>query len=142
MNEDESEQLLRVRLKGISTTSADLFMLSFQLEHLPLALAQGAAFIQETSITMAKYLRLLRNSDKDIVHLLSKEFETVGCDYEASQAVAQTWILSFQQIERQHALASELLSFICRSLPLETVRSSPRNTVDKNSSRALSFHTI
>jgi hypothetical protein len=26
--------------------------------------------------------------------------------------VAQTWILSFQQIKRQHFLASELLSFI------------------------------
>ncbi|KAH6974876.1 hypothetical protein EDB80DRAFT_830325, partial [Ilyonectria destructans] len=33
-------------------------------------------------------------------------------DSEAPQAVAQTWILSFQQIEQQHALASELLSFM------------------------------
>ncbi|KAH7146098.1 hypothetical protein EDB81DRAFT_856613 [Dactylonectria macrodidyma] len=112
MTEDESEQLLRVRLKGISAASADLLMLSSQLEHLPLALAQGAAFIQETSITVAKYLQLLSNSDKDIVHLLSKEFETVGRDSKAPQAVAQTWILSFQQIEQQHALASELLSFM------------------------------
>lgn len=112
MNEDESEQLLRVRLKGISTTSAELLVLSSQLEHLPLALAQGAAFIQETSITVAKYLQLLSNSDKDMVYLLSKEFETVGRDSEAPQAVAQTWILSFQQIEQQHILASELLSFM------------------------------
>ncbi|KAH6970347.1 hypothetical protein BKA56DRAFT_735956 [Ilyonectria sp. MPI-CAGE-AT-0026] len=112
MNEEESEQLLRARLKGISTTSADLLTLSSRLEHLPLALAQGAAFIQETSITVAKYLQLLSNSDKDVVDLLSKEFATVGRDSEAPQAVAQTWILSFRQIEQQHPLASELLSFM------------------------------
>ncbi|KAL7796270.1 hypothetical protein V8C43DRAFT_304161 [Trichoderma afarasin] len=83
------------------------------LQHLPLALAQAAAFIQETSITVDKYLQLLSNSHReDIVHLLSREFETVGRDTEAPQAVAQTWMLSFQQIEQQHVLASELLSFM------------------------------
>ncbi|KAK7428277.1 hypothetical protein QQZ08_005174 [Neonectria magnoliae] len=55
---------------------------------------------------------LLRAPSSRKVHLLSKDFETVGRDPEALQAVAQTWILSFQQIEQQHALASELLSFM------------------------------
>ncbi|KAM6483909.1 hypothetical protein HDV62DRAFT_389029 [Trichoderma sp. SZMC 28011] len=112
MNEGESAQLLRARLKGISATNTQLSMLSSQLEHLPLALAQAAAFVQETSITVHKYLQLLSNSDMDIVYLLSREFETVGRDTEAPQAVAQTWMLSFQQIEQQHVLASELLSFM------------------------------
>ncbi|KAH0527489.1 hypothetical protein TsFJ059_002489 [Trichoderma semiorbis] len=112
MNEEESAQLLRARLKDTSATVAQLSALSSQLEHLPLALAQAAAFIQETSITVHKYLQLLSNSDMDIVHLLSRDFETVGRDTEAPQAVAQTWMLSFQQIEQQHALASELLSFM------------------------------
>ncbi|KAL6900028.1 hypothetical protein GGI43DRAFT_406131 [Trichoderma evansii] len=112
MDEEESAQLLRTKLKGISTTITELSTLSSQLEHLPLALAQAAAFIQETSITVHKYLQLLSNSDKDIVHLLSREFETAGRDTEAPQAVAETWMLSFQQIEEQHFLASELLSFM------------------------------
>ncbi|PNP50290.1 hypothetical protein THARTR1_08998 [Trichoderma harzianum] len=112
MNEEESAQLLRAKLKDISATMTELSTLSSQLEHLPLALAQAAAFIQETSITVHKYLQLLSNNDMDIVHLLSREFETVGRDTEASQAVAQTWMLSFQQIEQQHVLASELLSFM------------------------------
>nr|WNZ75487.1 hypothetical protein [Trichoderma harzianum] len=113
MNEEESAQLLRARLKDTSATTTELSTLSSQLEHLPLALAQAAAFIQETSITVDKYLQLLSNSHrKDIVHLLSREFETVGRDTEAPQAVAQTWMLSFQQIEQQHVLASELLSFM------------------------------
>ncbi|KAM0443810.1 hypothetical protein ACHAO4_010369, partial [Trichoderma viride] len=82
MNEEESAQLLRAKLKDISTTITELSTLSSQLEHLPLALAQAAAFIQETSITVHKYLQLLSNSDIDI------------------------------QIEQQNILASELLSFM------------------------------
>jgi tetratricopeptide (TPR) repeat protein len=77
-----------------------------------MALAQAASFIQEICITVSKYLQLLGDSDKNIVHFLSKEFETVGRDSSAPRAVAQTWILSFQQIEKQHILASELLSFM------------------------------
>jgi hypothetical protein len=47
-----------------------------------------------------------------MVQLLNKEFETIGRDSEAPRTVAQTWILSFQQIKKQHILASELLSFM------------------------------
>ncbi|GFP58624.1 kinesin light chain [Trichoderma asperellum] len=112
MNEEESVQLLRAKLGNINTTTTELSMLSSQLEHLPLALAQAAAFIQETCITVQKYLQLLSKSDMDFVQLLSREFETVGRDTEAPQAVAQTWMLSFQQIEQQHVLASELLFFM------------------------------
>ncbi|UKZ61236.1 uncharacterized protein TrAtP1_002504 [Trichoderma atroviride] len=112
MNGEESVQLLRAKLGDINTTSTELSTLSSQLEHLPLALVQAAAFIQETCITVHKYLQLLSNSDIDIMHLLSRDFETVGRDTEAPQAVAQTWMLSFQQIQQQHVLASELLSFM------------------------------
>ncbi|KAL7916973.1 P-loop containing nucleoside triphosphate hydrolase protein [Trichoderma austrokoningii] len=112
MNEEESAQLLRAKLKGISTTITELSALSSQLEHLPLALAQAAAFIQETSITVHEYLQLLSNNKTDVVDLLSRDFETVGRDTEAPQAVARTWMLSFQQIEQQHVLASKLLSFM------------------------------
>ncbi|KFA55625.1 hypothetical protein S40293_10059 [Stachybotrys chartarum IBT 40293] len=55
---------------------------------------------------------LLGGSDMNMVHFLSKEFETVGRDSSAPRAVAQTWILSFQQIEKQHILASDLLSLM------------------------------
>ncbi|KAK7219006.1 hypothetical protein V2G26_007009 [Clonostachys chloroleuca] len=112
MNEGESEQLLLATLGNIGATTTELSLLSSQLEHPPLVLVQAATFIQETCITVAKYLQLLSESDKNIVRLLSKEFETVGRDSSNPQAVAQTWILSFQQIKRQHFLASELLSFM------------------------------
>ena len=110
MNEHESEHLLRA--KRINATSTDLLLLSARLEHLPLAIVQAAGYIQEVSITVAKYLELLGDTDHLIARLLSKEFETVGRDSKAPQAVAKTWILSFQQIEQQQVLASELLSFM------------------------------
>jgi hypothetical protein len=56
MSVDESVQLLCTRLKGTDIPSSGLLKLSSQLEHLPLALAQGAAYIREMTITVNKYL--------------------------------------------------------------------------------------
>ncbi|KAI9150668.1 Agmatine deiminase [Paramyrothecium foliicola] len=56
MSEAESKQLLLAKLRGISATSQELLLLSSHLDHLPLALAQAAAFIQETCITVTRYL--------------------------------------------------------------------------------------
>ncbi|KEY74844.1 hypothetical protein S7711_09938 [Stachybotrys chartarum IBT 7711] len=112
MNENESAQLLRTKLDDMNAASADLSSIASRLEYLPLALAQATSFIQETYIIVSKYLQLLGGSDTNMVHFLSKEFETVGRDSSAPRAMAQTWILSFQQIEKQHILASDLLSFM------------------------------
>ncbi|KAB5513463.1 hypothetical protein GE09DRAFT_1266719 [Coniochaeta sp. 2T2.1] len=73
---------------------------------------EAAAFIQENTIPVSEYLRLLGQSDQQLVDLLSEEFETVGRDSETSRAVTETWILSFEQIERQNGFASELLSLM------------------------------
>jgi hypothetical protein len=53
IDEGESRQLLQEKLKGgILDPDDDLSKLSSRLEHLPLALVQAAAFIQEMSITV------------------------------------------------------------------------------------------
>ncbi|KAK4444368.1 hypothetical protein QBC34DRAFT_185339 [Podospora aff. communis PSN243] len=112
MDEGESTQLLREKLKAGDLDTADLSRLASRLEHLPLALAQAAAFIEETTISVEKYLELLENSDHELVKLLSQDFETVGRDVEAAHAVAETWMLSFEQIRRQDSFAGELLSLM------------------------------
>ncbi|EAQ87914.1 hypothetical protein CHGG_04533 [Chaetomium globosum CBS 148.51] len=123
MDEGETDQLLRAHLDGISVSSSESSALSSRLEHLPLALVQAAAFIQENTIAVSKYLELLDSSDQDLVDLLSEEFETDGRDSEMPCAVAETWILSFEQIQRQNALAGELLSLMSlfdrQAIPLE-----------------------
>ncbi|KAH6994974.1 hypothetical protein EDB80DRAFT_728361 [Ilyonectria destructans] len=111
MDEKESTSLLQVRLEGECFTSTDLLELSSKLEYLPLALAQAAAFIQENSMSVDQYLQLL-DGDEGLVELLSEEFETVGRDSDTPQAVAKTWMLSFQKIQGQNPFASELLSLM------------------------------
>lgn len=111
MDETESASLLQVRLEGERLTSTDLPELSSKMEYLPLALAQAAAFIQENTMSVDQYLQLL-DGDQGLVELLSEDFETVGRDSDTTQAVAKTWMLSFQQIQGQNVLASELLSLM------------------------------
>ncbi|KAK3384121.1 hypothetical protein B0T24DRAFT_73221 [Lasiosphaeria ovina] len=112
MDKDESRQMLQGKLEADNPSPDDLSTLSSRLEHLPLALVQAAAFIQEMSMSVREYLRLLEKSDQDLVNLLSQEFETVGRDPEAARAVAETWILSFEQIQQQDTFAGELLSLM------------------------------
>ncbi|KAK4244514.1 hypothetical protein C7999DRAFT_43830 [Corynascus novoguineensis] len=113
MDEGETDQLLHAQLDGISVAP----------ERLPLALVQAAAFIQENTIDVGKYLELLDGSDQNLIDLLSEDFETEGRDSETPRAVAETWILSFEQIQRQNAFAGELLSLMSlldrQAIPLD-----------------------
>ncbi|KAI0456108.1 hypothetical protein F5B21DRAFT_502584 [Xylaria acuta] len=123
MNDDECSQLLRASLGGSLITDAELSTLACRLEQLPLALAQASAFIQENTITVGTYLQLLDRGDQSFVSLLSEEFATVGRDSDTPHALATTWILSFEQIEQQNPLASELLLLMSlfdrQAIPLE-----------------------
>ncbi|KAL2142256.1 hypothetical protein VTI28DRAFT_1393 [Corynascus sepedonium] len=105
MDDGETNQLLRAHLDGISAAPGEFSTLSSRLEHLPLALVQAAAFIQENSIDVRKYLELLDSSDQNLINLLSEESETEGRDSETPRAVAETWFLSFEQIQRQDVFA-------------------------------------
>ncbi len=122
MDGTESEKLLRTKLKKYPT-SGELSTLSSRLEYLPLALVQAAAFIEANTIPISGYLRLLDKSDQHLVDLLGEEFETVGRNWETPRAVAETWILSFEQIQRQNGFAGELLSLMSlfdrQAIPLE-----------------------
>ncbi|KAK0729439.1 hypothetical protein B0H67DRAFT_479222 [Lasiosphaeris hirsuta] len=112
MDEDESGQLLRITLNGVSATAAELSTLSSRLEYLPLALVQATSFMQENAISASDYLQLLNKSDQNLVDLLSEEFESVGRDSGTPRALAETWILSFEQIQQQDVFTGEILSLM------------------------------
>lgn len=79
-----------------------------ELERLPLALLQAAAYIQTRCIAVLKYLDLLRES---LVELFDQPFEDHGRDgTDIPNAVAATWAISFNQIQSQSPLAGTLLS--------------------------------
>ncbi|SPO03830.1 uncharacterized protein DNG_06513, partial [Cephalotrichum gorgonifer] len=123
MNDDESEQLLRTNLGGQDVATDELLILSYRLEHLPLALVQATAYIEANTIAVGEYLRILDKSDQDLVGLLSEEFETVGRDSKTPRAIAETWIISFDQIQRQNPFSGELLSLMSffdrQAIPVE-----------------------
>jgi tetratricopeptide (TPR) repeat protein len=82
------------------------------LAHLPLAIAQAAAYLNRNSTPIQKYLRLLRNTEKDMVDLLRKEFQDNTRYKESANAVATTWVVSFNQIQERHRPAADLLAFM------------------------------
>ncbi|KAF5667624.1 hypothetical protein FHETE_5682 [Fusarium heterosporum] len=143
MDEKESIQLLQQGLQQGDESEKDLLQLSSRLEFLPLALVQAAAFIQENSITVTDYLGLLDGSEDDLVELLNQEFEAFGRDSDTPRAVAQTWMLSFQQIERQYPFAGELLSLMCffdrQAIPLEFLEfyAEEKNNAESNAKMRL-----
>ncbi|KAK0747607.1 hypothetical protein B0T21DRAFT_379616 [Apiosordaria backusii] len=112
MDEDETAKLLTTQLGEAETMVGEFSALSARLEHLPLALVQATSFIQENCITISDYIQLLDKSDQHLVDLLSEDFETIGRDSNTPRAVAETWILSFEQIQQRDALAGELLSIM------------------------------
>lgn len=115
MTDGEARQLVCATMGDdeYGVSAEDTTNLATRLEHLPLALAQATAFIQENSILISEYIQLLDESDSALVDRLSEPFEAVGRDSDTPHALTATWIISFEQIERQHAFASSVLSMAC-----------------------------
>ncbi|KAM0188488.1 hypothetical protein ACHAPI_010595 [Fusarium lateritium] len=112
MNSHEVSELVRNTLENNDILDEEISGLATRLENLPLALAQAASFIHENSITIDDYIMLLDKSDVALVECLSEPFEMVGQDSETPYAVTATWIISFEQIERQDRFTGEILSLI------------------------------
>ncbi|EHK49998.1 hypothetical protein TRIATDRAFT_189067, partial [Trichoderma atroviride IMI 206040] len=112
MTDDEAYQLLQLIISTQQISMDQTVRLLSKLEHLPLALAQAASFIQENDISIDDYVQLLDQSDSAFVDQLSESFETVGRDSETPHAVTATWIISFEQIRRKEAFVSDILSFL------------------------------
>lgn len=61
---------------------------------------------------ITKYLRLLQSIEQNIVGLMSREFRDDARYKGSSNAIATTWVVSFQQIRERNKVAAELLTFI------------------------------
>jgi tetratricopeptide (TPR) repeat protein len=106
---DLFRSLIRKDLLSSDSTIAGLLN---ELTYLPLAIAQAAAHLNTTRISVVEYLRLLRNTEQDMASLLSREFYD-GTRYKGSKdAVATTWLVSFNQILKHDPTAADLLSFM------------------------------
>lgn len=108
---DEAVQLIR-RLGNAETTTDDAERLSHQLEGIPLALAQAVSFMNENKMSVERYCRVLEESDSTFADQLSEDFQTEGRDEESLNAVAKTWMVSFDHIRDRDPLASKFLSIM------------------------------
>ncbi|KAM0322096.1 hypothetical protein ACHAQA_009725 [Verticillium albo-atrum] len=115
MDGDEASDLLKKSLRGkpLPTDEKGVAELLDILTCLPLAIVQGAAYLNETRASVSEYIRLLRNTERDMVELLETEFADDTRYREAQNAVASTWVVTFEQI-RKNKDASMLLSFIAQ----------------------------
>jgi len=116
MNRAESIELLKnsvqVKKHNLLDDKASTNELLDLLCDLPLAIKQGAAYINMNSTPISKYLSLCQGSDEDIIEILSKKFDDRRRYKSHHNPVATTWLISFEQILHQDPLAADYLSFI------------------------------
>ncbi|KAF2034366.1 TPR-like protein, partial [Setomelanomma holmii] len=82
------------------------------LHYHALAIVQAAAFINANDIPLSEYIELFRNNESESADLLSEEFEDHGRYRETNNAVATTWYISFEQIQKLNQRAANHLCFM------------------------------
>ncbi|KAI9743760.1 MAG: hypothetical protein M1818_002493 [Claussenomyces sp. TS43310] len=126
LNTTQAQNLLTSRLID-EIDQGSCSALAEELEGIPLAIIQAAAYMHSNSIDPAGYLELYRESSESPISLLSKDFEDTIRDKESKNPIAATWYLSFEYIERSTPLAGELLKMMSildsQAIPLSLIDS-------------------
>jgi tetratricopeptide (TPR) repeat protein len=114
MDEDQAKQLLRTKIPPSLSTELDLEHLVRELEYLPLAITQAAAYIsaRATRMTVSKYLTLFRQGESNQRRLLDEDSGDLKRDQGLPNSVIRTWQISFDQIKRTSPRSAELLSLM------------------------------
>jgi hypothetical protein len=112
MGDEESKDLLSSILTEGSYSQDDLEHLGSLLDYLPLALGQAAAYIEAQSCSVAMYIAMFNESKDSALQLLSKGFAAEGRDQDIPNAVAISWMLSFDPIRQHNPRAANILSLM------------------------------
>ncbi|KAK7994247.1 kinesin light chain [Apiospora marii] len=115
LSDPESVQLLHQGLQPnqISDPQRTTELLNY-LVYLPLAIRQASAYmVRQMNVTVAKYLEYCTSSDQTMIKMLSKDFDDQDRYQAIRNPVATTWLISFEQISRDDALAADCLRCIC-----------------------------
>ncbi|KAI0145536.1 hypothetical protein GGR57DRAFT_506731 [Xylariaceae sp. FL1272] len=114
MSQEEATEFLKKTLinQELLRDKAAADELFRELTNLPLAIAQAAAYLNRNMISIREYLSLLNGTQQDLVSLLSRNFRDTTGYQRSDNAVATTWLVSFDQIRRDDTTAAELISFL------------------------------
>lgn len=129
---EESIALFKSRLaakKDLVVEELILQDLAKELDHIPLAITQAAAFITRNNITLTKYLDALRSSDSVLARYLTPNLIDDRRAPGMPNSIFLTWRLSFEEIMKTDPSAGELLSV----LSMLAVTHIPRYFISSNS---------
>lgn len=101
--------LLRSKLSGNDWDEANGLELVQELDCIPLAITQAAAFISHNNIGMSEYLGILAEEARDLLH---EEIWDSRRDQDMQLPVLRTWRLSFDLVQKQNPRAVEILAMI------------------------------
>lgn len=117
MESQEAIHLLKRSLGQIGPPVDDAAIadLVSELDHLPLAITQAAAYIGAKRSSPSSYLRLLKSTEENTVTLLSTEFRDnmrYKNSAKSANAIAKTWAINFDEIRNHDTAAADFLAFI------------------------------
>ncbi|KAJ5672347.1 TPR repeat protein [Penicillium longicatenatum] len=113
MAKEETIDLLEKSLVRKSPHSPETVMsLLTELEYLPLAITQAAAYINVNKSSISEYLRLFKNTEHDALAIMSTDFGDKTRYQNLGNAIAKTWTITFNKILEQDTLAADTLAFI------------------------------
>jgi tetratricopeptide (TPR) repeat protein len=112
MDKDDAKHLLRMRIPLSLSTGLDLEDLVIELDCLPLAITQAAAYIsaRASRMTVSKYLTLYRQNEANQSRLLDEDSGDLRRNPGVPNSVIRTWQISFNQIKKTHPKSAQLLS--------------------------------
>jgi tetratricopeptide (TPR) repeat protein len=116
MDTEKAVALLTKRLKKQEPDFVrdDLVDLARELDYMPLAMSQAAAYVNQRAprVTVSKYLHELRRSDYGRSKLLQVDIRDPRRDGEASNSILTTWHVSFEYLRQKRESAARLLSLM------------------------------
>ena len=125
--------MIASKLPNNASGDADYATLAKELEYIPLALVQAAAFISINGLQITEYLDLYRANDAAKIELLSEDFEDEVRDPETRNPIATTWSITFDRLRSQELYAAEVLSLMCvldtQAIPESLLRGFETNSI-------------
>ncbi|KAI1608989.1 hypothetical protein EDD36DRAFT_446781 [Exophiala viscosa] len=101
------------KLEGMCSRD-DLTDLARQVDCMPLAMSQAAAYLNQRAprMSLSKYLWELRSSDEGRARLLQADIRDPRRDGKSSNSIMTTWYVSYEHIQHTHNSAARLLSLM------------------------------
>jgi hypothetical protein len=112
--EKEHALTLMERKLGGSHNQEGVVRLMGELEFMPLAMVQAAAYIRQRAprCIVGQYVDKLRKNERSKLSLLNRDEGNLRRDGEAKNSIVLTWEISFEHIRQVRRSAADLLSLM------------------------------